>query len=59
MPLMQFFKEILTSTDRNDLSSIAKHFYFSLTVTVQECLMIEKITQSQRDSEEWFKYREG
>ena len=59
MPLMQFFKEKLTSTAENDLSTITKHLYFSLILTADECLVIEKVTRSQRESEEWFKHREG
>ena len=57
--LMQFFKEKLSSTIENDLSSIAKHLYFTLTLTDQECSVIEKLTRSQRESKRWFEYREG
>ena len=57
--LMQFFKKKLSSTAENDLSSISKHLYFTLTLTDQECSMIEKLTKNQRESKRWFEYREG
>ena len=58
MQMKQFFKERLESTAENDLPSVTKHLYFSLTLTADECLVIEKVT-SQRESEEWFKHQEG
>ena len=53
---MQFFKEKLSSTAENDLS---KHLYFTLTLTNQECSMIEKLTKNERESKRWFEYWEG
>ena len=59
MSPMQFFKEKLSSTIENDLSSIAKHLYFTLILNDQECSLIEQLTKSQRENKRWFEYREG
>ena len=59
LPLPEYFKEASRTINEIDTLSTAEQLFYSLVLSEDDCSRIESCTRDQRNSDEWYRQRQG